>query len=254
MFKKVLGIVSLVGVVAVGSGVGCTVKAVDPSDGGTAADTGPVPSTSSTIDASKPKTDGAALTCYDERGAIAEEGTAPVRSAGKCTDVQITELDKQCFGSSSTGCDAFITANKDCARCILGALQGDNAATTPIGALLTVSDDGTVVPNTASCAALFIGKPECAAKLAKQEVCLASACSVCKDDPTDAACRKEAAAGICKTVIDATCTQAVESRAAEWQAACSGADFDTTYPKVAKFLCGGSTDGGTGSTDAGGGG
>lgn len=246
MFKKILGIVSLVGVVAVGSGVGCTVTSIDPSDGGTA-DTGPVPTTSSTTDASKPKVDGATLTCYDEEGALAQEGTAPVRSAGKCTDAQITELDKQCLGAATT-CDAFIAANKDCARCILGALDGDDAATTPIGALISVSED-SVSPNTASCAAIFIGKPECAAKLAIQEVCLASACALCEDDTSDTSCRKEAAAGICKTVVDTACTQAVESRAAEWEAACSGADFDAAYPKVAKFLCGG-----TASTDAGGGG
>jgi hypothetical protein len=247
MFKKVLGIVSLVGVVAVGSGLGCSVTTIASStDSG--ADTDPAPSASSTIDASKPKTDGAAaLTCYDEEGALAQEGTAPVRGAGKCTDAQITELDQKCLGSAATACDPFIAANKDCARCILGALDGDNAATTPIGALISVSED-SVAPNTASCAAIFIGKPECAAKLAIQEVCLASACALCETDATDASCRKEAAAGVCKTVIDATCTQAIESRAAEWQAACSGADFETTYPKVAKFLCGGA------STDAGGGG
>lgn len=244
MFKKVLGIVSLAGVVGIFAGVGCTVTSVEPTDAGT--DSSPIPTTSSTTDASKPKTDSSA-SCYDEQGALAQEGVAPVKSAGKCTDAQITELDKQCLGAGS-GCDAFVTANKDCARCILGALTGDDGKTTPIGALLSVSED-SVVPNTVSCAALVIGKPECAAKLAIQEVCLSSACALCETDETDGACRKEAAAGICKTVIDATCTTAVESTKAQWEAICSGADFDAAYPKVAKFLCGGAT-----STDAGGGG
>ncbi len=252
MIKKVLGIISLAGVVGVFSGIGCTATLVSGGNSDAASDTspgpGPTPTTSSNPDASKPKTDGSTSgACFDEEGALSLVGIAPVRGAGKCTDTQITELEKQCLDSDA-GCDAFIAANKDCARCILGALKGDDDKTTPIGALIPVSETD-VAPNTASCAAIVIGRPDCAAKLAIQEVCLASSCSLCESKETDDACQKEAAAGICKTVMDAACTQAVESRASEWQAQCNGADFASAYPKVARFLCGGAT-----STDAGGGG
>ncbi|MBL9108106.1 MAG: hypothetical protein JNM74_02500 [Myxococcales bacterium] len=244
--KKALGIVALMGIVGMGFGIGCTVENVT-ADGGTDAATADATATA-TGDAAKPRTDGGGpASCYDEEGALALSGVAPTRAPGKCSDALITEFDQKCLGSAANGCEAFIDANKDCSRCLIGALQGDDEKTVPVPALLSISDDA-VVPNTASCAALVIGRPDCALKLAIQETCLTSACAVCEDEATDTACRKEAEAGICKTVVDAACTQAIESRAAEWQALCSGADFDAVYPKVARVMCGGSP------TDAGGGG
>jgi hypothetical protein len=244
--KKALGIVALMGIVGMGFGIGCTVENVT-TDGGTDAATADATATA-TGDAAKPRTDGGGpASCYDEEGALALDGVAPTRAPGKCSDALITEFDQKCLGSAANGCEAFIDANKDCSRCLIGALQGDDEKTVPVPALLSISDDA-VVPNTASCAALVIGRPDCALKLAIQETCLVSACAVCEDEATDNACRKEAEAGICKTVVDAACTQAIESRAAEWQALCSGADFDAVYPKVARVMCGGSP------TDAGGGG
>ena len=244
--KKALGIVALLGTVGMGLGIGCTVENVT-ADGGTDAATADATATA-TGDAAKPRPDGGGpASCYDEEGALALSGVAPTRAPGKCSDALITEFDQKCLGSAANGCEAFIDANKDCSRCLIGALQGDDEKTIPVPALLSISDDA-VVPNTASCAALVIGRPDCALKLAIQETCLVSACAVCEDEATDNACRKEAEAGICKTVVDAACTQAIESRSAEWQALCSGADFDAVYPKVARVMCGGSP------SDAGGGG
>jgi len=241
MLKKMFGFGALVAIVAA---VGCTatLNGGDTSDAGT--DSGTLPT--STADASRPTPDGSTPTvsCYDEELALALEGSAPVANSGKCSDAQISGLATACLGASANGCDTFVDTNKDCARCVFGALTGDPAST-PIGVLLSVSDEFVIV-NTVSCAALTIGRADCAAKLAIQETCLSSACSLCEDEAGDTKCRTEAATGICKEVMDATCTQAIEARKADWTAACTGSDFDQEYAKVAKLFCGGSGDAGGG--------
>lgn len=244
MLKRVFGIVIFAGVSAA---VGCSAT-VDGSASDAGADA-PAPSTSAG-DASKPKTDSGtpAVSCYDDQGALDLPGAAPVVGSGKCSDAQISALEAACLGSG-TACDAYVDANKDCARCVFGPLTGDPEATTPIGTVLSISDEFVIV-NTVSCAAHVIGRADCALKLAVQETCLSSACAICEDEASDGACRKEAAADICKDVMDAACTTAIDARAADWAAQCDGASFEESYAKVTKYFCGG-----TGSpTDAGGGG
>lgn len=226
--------------------VGCSsTTPADDADGGT--DAAPTPSSSARPDGSAPRPDGStAEACYDEELALALEGAAPTAGSGKCTDAQIAGFSAACLGASGSGCEAFIDANKDCSRCVIGPLEGD-PANTPIGALLSVSDD-LVVVNTASCAALVIGRADCALAIAEQETCLISACTAC-DENDEAAltqCRADATTGICKDVVSAACTQAIDARAAEWEPICLGTDFDTELAKVAKYLCGGSTDAGGG--------
>ena len=175
----------------------------------------------------------------------------------KCTVPQITEFKTKCLGSGATGCDAFIDTNKDCSRCIFGALKGDTPDTTPIPALLPVSDK-SVTLNVQACAALAIGKPECAVPLAQELVCVESACSTCTVAADATKCNQEAAADICKDVVAAAkaCNTAITAARAQWTPICTeGTTFETTYPKLVNYLCGTggpSVDGG--STDAGGGG
>lgn len=238
MFKKIIGLVGLAGIVAVGAGVGCTVTTTEvTTDGGGT-------STEASSTATTPRPDGgnkdaAAASCYDEEAALALPGSEPKRASGKCGAGKAAEFKAACLGGGSQAtCTAFIDANKDCARCILGPLQGDDAKTTPIGALIPVSED-SVSPNTAACAAIVIGKPECALKLAGQVTCVASACSTCETDAEDTECSNKAAAGICKTTVDEACNKAVNDAASQWQATCRGANFDEGYAKVAEFFCGG---------------
>ncbi len=244
MFKKIIGLVGLAGIVAVGAGVGCTVTTTEvTTDGGGT-------STEASSTATTPKPDGgnkdaAPATCYDEEAALALQGVAPTRGSGKCGAGKIAEFKAACLGAGSN-CQAFIDANKDCSRCIIGGLQGDDPKTTPIGALIPVSED-SVSPNTAACAAIVIGKPECAVKLAGQVTCVASACSTCEDEASDTDCSNKAATGICKSTVDEACNKAVNDAASQWQATCRGANFDEGYAKVAEFFCGagGGSDAGT---------
>lgn len=241
MMKKTLGIAALLGATALGIGVGCTVTPADPADA-SAPETGPT-STGSVIRDSGSDVKQEPATCYDEEAALALRGGAPTRGSGKCGAGKIAEFKAACLGAGSN-CQAFIDANKDCSRCIIGGLQGD-PETTPIGALIPVSED-SVSPNTAACAAIVIGKPECAVKLAGQVTCTASACATCEDEASDTECLNTAAAGICKSTVDEACNKAVNDAASQWQATCRGANFDEGYAKVAEFFCGGG-----GGTDAG---
>jgi hypothetical protein len=248
----VLGGVVMVGFVLGLSGAGCTLKAEDPDAGtnpsSSTSTTAPTPtSTDAGPDRATPK-----IACYDEDAALAIKGTAPAAGTNKCTSMQIGELKTKCLGSGATGCDAYVEANKDCARCVLGALKGDTPDATPLPALIPVSD-ASVSPNVAACAALVIGRPDCAVKLAGQVVCTSSACATCESEAEDTECLAKATDGICKTTVDKACNDAVNAAAAQWQSVCRGTAFDDTYVKVANVLCGaGVADGG--AQDSGGGG
>ena len=167
------------------------------------------------------------------------QGTAPSRGRNLCTDPQLSALLAACLSAGSSGatCDAYINANTDCARCTLGALAGDPAATTPVGAMIPASDDSTA-PNIAACAALTINRADCALPLTRQTVCLLSACASCLDDPTEGACLKTAEANVCRTVMDAPCNAALNASQAAWVPVCRGTSFADTYMKVARVLCG----------------
>lgn len=250
MLKKLIGLVALTGVVGIGAVSGCSVTTTTTTTDASTTGTGTATGTGTTT---TPKPDSgvkpdASASCYDEEAALAVKGTAPAAGTNKCTSGQIGEFKTKCLGAGATGCDAFIEANKDCGRCIFGKLQGDTTDA-PMPALIPVSDD-SVSPNIASCAALVIGRPDCAIKLTEQVVCTSSACSTCESDADDTACSAKASEGICKQTIDKACNDAVNAAAAQWQPICRGTAFDDTYVKVANYMCGA----GGSSTDAGGGG
>ena len=175
--------------------------------------------------------------CYEEADALAIQGTSPSTGRGLCTDAQLTALQTACLGGSAAGCDAAIAANTACARCVFGALAGDNPATTPLPALIPVSAD-SVSPNIAACAALVIGRPDCAVALTQQVVCTSSACSTCADQASDDACTATAEGAICRTTVNAGCNTAVNAAQATWAPVCRGTTFADTYTKVARYLCG----------------
>lgn len=198
----------------------------------------PNPSTppTSPLDAG-PDRSAPAPACYEEADALAIQGTAPSTGRGLCSDAQLTTLQTACLGGSAAGCDAAVAANMACARCVFGALQGDNPATTPLPALIPVSED-SVSPNIAACAALVIGRPDCAVALSQQVVCTSSACSTCADQASDDACTATAEGAICRTTVNAGCNTAVDAAQATWTPVCRGTAFADTYMKVGRYLCG----------------
>lgn len=175
--------------------------------------------------------------CYKEGDAIGLVGTAPTRTPGLCSTTQIADFEAVCLGSgsASAACTAAIAANRACARCLFGALTGDDASTTPIGAMVSVGADTT--PNIEGCAGLVLGRPECGLALAKANVCVSSACATCSASDDDA-CRSAAETRICLSTVDAACAAAVNAAAAFWAPTCKGANLSDTYRKVAQELCG----------------
>ncbi len=210
-----------------------------PSDAGTWSSSEPEDASSRTPDASSRKPGaGGPRGCYEEDLALALQGTAPIRGAAMCTAPQIGEIERRCLNPMGTQgeCDAYLPTNKACSRCVFGARSGDDPETTPIGALIPRSEV-SVAPNTAACAALVLGKPECAVKAAAQAVCLSSACPSCATDATASAeCQRTAAAGICRGTVDLACDQAIRDRENERKATCVGATFTESYTKVATYL------------------
>ncbi|MBL9108531.1 MAG: hypothetical protein JNM74_04645 [Myxococcales bacterium] len=200
--------------------------ALPPRDAGPDADAGPDGST-------RPPA------CYDETAALALQGTAPTFGQNVCTQADVQALFTACFGpgASAASCDAFSASNPDCMRCVLGPLPGDVPATTPISALIPAGEASLMV-NIGSCAALAIGRPDCAVTVPKQLTCTASACETCADEPSDTACREAAEVGICSSTVDSACMAALTSTAATWSPICRGPDFVATYHKVAMALCG----------------
>ena len=187
--------------------------------------------------------------CYIERDALGLRGTVPSSGANKCSGRQIVDFKKTCIGGTAGQCTAYINANKDCARCMLGALKGDTPEATPHPALLPIGRT-IVTPNVVGCAALVLGRPDCAMKLTQHVVCTESACASC--DPEEGAeCNSKAIAAICKTTVDDACESTVSAGQAQWEPICRGKTFDDTYPKVAAYLCGeGGAVGDAGATDA----
>lgn len=180
--------------------------------------------------------------CYDKDEALAQKGTAPRRRPGLCTPAEIVALETACLGSegpTSATCTAALNTNRNCGRCVVGALGGDDPATTPVGAAITLATN-TLGPNVASCAALVIGRPECAVPLAQEVVCVSTACQVC-EAADEAACEVAAETGTCKlfgSLAPVVCNVAVRNGVAMWTPVCTGANASETYRKVAAELCG----------------
>ena len=157
---------------------------------------------------------------------------------GKCTPAQISDARTNCPSLGGAGCDAFIKTNPDCARCMFGALNGEAFSATPIPALIPTSRATNVTPNIAACAALVIGRPDCAVKLTEQVVCTESACATCESAAASNECSAIARAAVCRAVTDSVCFAAVNAATAQWQPICFGTSLDDTYFKVATYLCG----------------
>jgi len=182
--------------------------------------------------------------CYIEEDALAIKATAPALERGLCTAADIAEL-ADCLTKGD--CKATIDKNKDCARCAIGALQGDNPETTPLGALLPVSDTTAVIA-TLACGAVITGRPECALELSNNTVCIESTCATCEDDQSEA-CSAEAASKVCKDIAKKPCLDALGAARAQWEPRCTGSGAIQAFSKVALVFCG-PPSGDAGSRDA----
>ncbi len=215
-------------------------------EAGAGADTGPLTdATPPAADAGRPDSEAGAFdagpitACYDATEAFILENAKPVRAPSLCTNAAIVEARTACLSPSSTkpGCDAFIAATKACARCVFGGLEDDDPAKVPVGAILPLSLTA-VAPNVGACAALVIGRAECAVPVSRELVCVSTACATCPAGSSTTACHAQATDGICKGVGDAACSAAIDASSAQWLPQCSGTTFADAFDKVARVLCG----------------
>lgn len=182
---------------------------------------------------------GPIVACYKEDDAFLLEGLAPSRSPSRCTTAVIKEAVGACLSATSTtaGCDAYIAANPECARCLLGGIDGDDFSKVPVGAIIPLSEVA-VSPNVAACAALVIGRPECAVPVSKELVCTSTACSTCPAGASTSACQTQASAAICAGLGDAACNTAISASTAQWATVCRGTTFKDTFEMVGAVMCG----------------
>ncbi len=154
-------------------------------------------------------------------------------------------------------CDAFISANADCARCLGGYSAPDASAppNSPWPALLQIDQQGHTIPNVAACvAAISTGADTCKSNYANDDLCAESGCgpwfgapeyaecyyaetsdyacpqsTTCLyDNPIDAACQA-AIAAVSPTDADAKCGASTQIQ--------SDADFELVFLKVGRTLC-----------------
>jgi hypothetical protein len=242
MFKKFFGLVSLVGLVGVGTLGACTVETKET----TKADSG-------TVDAGKketgptttPDSGPEAPACYDEKSAAAipPNSISVTNTPGKCTDAELQKFATDCSTAtgSDTACQAYLATT--CGKCLLGG-QDKTTGVVTVSAL-TPGDAGVY-----ACIADKLGlKAVCASQLASEQICTGQACSDCKTNADSDACYDAAASGPCESTIvlkDSECgkaftaAQADTAKFAAAQTACAantGATLADFALKVGGYYC-----------------
>ncbi len=242
MFKKFIGLVSLVGLVGAGSLAACTTETTSNTttkDSGTTADAGKK-ETGTAADTGTGTTDPA---CYDESTASGYDPTKATVAAqkGACTDATIAAGKAACLGQSATQatCDAFTKDNANCSACLFSG--GKDASGKSILPAVVPFGDSSVIPNTEACAAVVLkNEATCGMAYVNETTCLLSACETCTANADLQACANFAAENICSTALvdpNGACGKALTAGQAQVDAACSGTAFDDTFAKVAAVLC-----------------
>lgn len=254
MFKKLIGFTALAGVIALGSGMGCSVTTVT-SDGGTDTDAAPTATGTGTGTVKPPPKEAGPISCYTADEAITGFiYAAPKAGQGVCTPAEINNIIDNCFGSGgdATRCKAATDAAKACDNCITGPATEAEARVAPFPAFVTIDDTGNGYIGIAVCAGLVLNKADCGPKVLTAASCLATACGSC-ETAGEEACETEAAADACKDAIAAvgTCNKDLTDGAATTDPTCrdtaaGAAGSIGSLKKVATYLCGGPSAGDAG--------
>lgn len=217
------------------------------------ADAGPVEAgapVDAPVDISVPPSDAgrdAAPTCF-VGGAVQLLGQAPTPYRDVCSSADLAEAEGACPADPhGTACGAWQAAHPACARCLFGALGTDPPESTPLGALLPVGK--TSIPNVASCAALVVGRPECALDAARASACSAASCPSCASSAALSACRAYASATVCTIAPSESCRTAIDQGEGTWDRVCRAANTGATFAKIGAFFCGAAPD--AGASDSG---
>ena len=209
MFKKLIGFTALAGVIALGSGMGCSVTTVT-SDGGTDTDAAPTATGTGTGTVKPPPKEAGPISCYTADEAITGFiYAAPKAGQGVCTPAEINNIIDNCFGSGgdATRCKAATDAAKACDNCITGPATEAEARVAPFPAFVTIDDTGNGFIGIAVCAGLVLNKADCGPKVLTAASCLATACGSC-ETAGEEACETEAAADAVAVVDPAALDEA----------------------------------------------
>lgn len=202
MFKKIIGLVGLAGIVAVGAGVGCTVTTVE-----TTTDSGTSPEASATTTTPKPdggKPDAAPATCAENvtvaqiKAALDNPsgGFGPYKStppsAGQCSAADIAaykaKLGDGTIKTYDQAIAALATISATCGACTYKAANGADW-----GPMITLKgQQGTsAIPNTAGCYESRGVSKSCAEAFHYYSQCSLVACNSCADADAFDECEKE---------------------------------------------------------------
>ncbi len=179
--------------------------------------------------------------CYAQANASVHN-TANVSVAsqpGKCTTADITAFRVACLDAAATNatCNTFLANKPACGACLYTG-AADAAGKTILPAVLET--DNIAYANVEACEAVFLGNAAtCGVSYVNETTCLFSACDLCANADFGS-CTNAAAARICGPYVvagNSVCGQTRAANQAAADTACRGADFNSTYAKVAAVLC-----------------
>lgn len=174
--------------------------------------------------------------CYDPGNIEPIVGVPPTLAQGVCTSSALTALADACLDGGPS-CPTAIAADRTCAACALGPYAGRSGPTAPLGAIVPAGGDA-VAAATTTCAALVIGRPDCAVSAQRAVTCVTTACASCSaSDLTTCAPRAEAAACSSAFTVARSCLDAIEARRGEWLGRCTGRTTRDGFLAVARELC-----------------
>lgn len=174
--------------------------------------------------------------CYDPGNVETIVGVAPALAQGACTPSALAVLADACLDGGPS-CPSAIATDRNCAACALGPYAGRSGPSTPLGAIVPAGGDA-VAAATTTCAALVIGRPDCAVSAQRAVTCVTTACSAC--GPSDlATCAPKAESAVCNTsfTLARSCLDAIEARRGEWLGRCTGRTTRDGFLAVARELC-----------------
>lgn len=167
-------------------------------------------------------------------------GTGGLRPSRKCTEESYRSISEACFrGGPGTDCSSTALPLPECARCLIGPRYGEKSNEVSSGALLSYSP---LLVNTGACAAVAMGRPDCASYLTQYDFRVAQYCQNCDDPSWHSACRAaQRSAGFGASTIEAKaadeCIALRDQGRAEWEPVCVGATPLESLDKVARTLC-----------------
>jgi hypothetical protein len=187
---------------------------------------------------------GTTGSCFNNSAALELTATAPLAHQNRCTSTQISAFNASCLesGATTSGCNAVVAADPDCADCLFGGNIDGGVGVAP--ALLPVN--GLEQINIDGCLVAISGAPAaCALQYQQLAFCGATTCATCVSDNDNNSCltfSETDPSAVCATdfPVDATCAGYVNALTLGQSESCAygATDFSTAYTTIATTMCG----------------